>query len=191
MNETVKTIINSIYPISATAIKKLSPLLTQQIVTKDTVFIKKDFTDEKEYFLIAGICKSYLHSPEGAEITISFFKESSVLSPNSIRTVNGISNLNFKALSDCTLVWINAKAFEELMITDTEIRAFANTVLQNELMMKIEKETGLASLTARERLINFRTKFKNLENHIPHTDIASYLGITNISLSRLRKDLRP
>ena len=42
---------------------------------------------------------------------------------------------------------------------------------------------------AKERLIEFRNKYKILENLIPHTDIASYLGITNISLSRLRKDL--
>jgi len=86
-------------------------------------------------------------------------------------------------------VSMNAKEFESLMIENIEIRHFGNTVLQNELISKVEKEIGLASLTAKERLIEFRKKYRLLENLIPHTNIASYLGITNISLSRLRKDL--
>ncbi len=84
---------------------------------------------------------------------------------------------------------MNAKEFESLMIENMEIRHFGNTVLQNELISKVDKEIGLASMTAKERLIEFRKKYRLLENLIPHTDIASYLGITNISLSRLRKDL--
>jgi CRP-like cAMP-binding protein len=56
-------------------------------------------------------------------------------------------------------------------------------------MKKVEKEIGLASFTAKKRLIRFREQYALLENLIPHTDIATYLGITNISLSRLRKEL--
>jgi len=41
------------------------------------------------------------------------------------------------------------------------------------LNQKVEKEIGLASLTAKERLIAFRKKNQLLENLIPHTDIAS------------------
>ena len=53
----------------------------------------------------------------------------------------------------------------------------------------VDKEIGLASLTAKGHLIKFRNQFPMLENFIPHSDIASYLGITNILLSRLRRDL--
>jgi len=112
-----------------------------------------------------------------------------ILSPQSIRTPKNISNLNFKALTKIELASMNTKEFEALMIENIEIRQFGNTVVQNELISKTEKEIGLASLTAKERLIEFRKKYHLLENLISHTDIASYLGITNISLSRLRKDL--
>jgi CRP-like cAMP-binding protein len=84
---------------------------------------------------------------------------------------------------------MDADAFEELMIHYVDIREFGNTVLQQELHIKVEKEIGLASLNAKERLIQFREKYHFLENLISHVDIASYLGITNISLSRFRKDL--
>jgi hypothetical protein len=53
----------------------------------------------------------------------------------------------------------------------------------------VEKEIGMASQTAKERLIKFREDYPILENLIPHTTISTYLGITNISLSRLRNEL--
>ncbi|MEM6343465.1 MAG: hypothetical protein AAF927_06275 [Bacteroidota bacterium] len=62
--------------------------------------------------------------------------------------------------------------------------------MQNELLQKVDKEIGLASLKAKDRLIKFREEYPQLENLIPHPHIASYLGITNISLSRLRKEIR-
>ena len=128
-------------------------------------------------------------SPEGEEVTISYFLEGSVLSPNKTRTANQISHLNFQALTKVTVASLNADKFEQLMINHPDIREFGNMVLQNELLTKVEKEIGLASLNAKERLILFREKYHFLENLISHVDIASYLGITNISLSRLRKEL--
>lgn len=189
LNKKVKNIIDKIYPISEKSFSDIERLLKFEIFKKGGIFIQKNRRNENEYFVLNGVCKSYLINPDGDEITLSFFLEKSILSPHPIRTSKNISTLYFKALTDLSLASINAEAFEQLMIENIEIRNFANTVLQNELISKVEKEIGLASLSARERLIEFRKKYKLLENLIPHTDIASYLGITNISLSRLRKDL--
>jgi len=189
MKNKVKSIIDLIYPIAQRSFQKIECHLIYEAFKKGETFIKKNRRNEKEYFVIDGICKSYLINPEGEEITISFFLQRDILSPNQVRTSRGTSNLNFKALTDLQLASINADTFEKLMIEDIEIRNFANTVLQNELVVKVQKEIGLASLTAKERLLAFRKQYKALENLIPHTDIASYLGITNISLSRIRKEL--
>ncbi|WP_341225236.1 Crp/Fnr family transcriptional regulator [uncultured Arcticibacterium sp.] len=188
MNKKVKNIVDGIFPISNESFQKIDGLLIFETFEKGDVFIKRNKRNEKEYFILSGVCKSYLISPDGEEITISLFTENNILSPQSIRTSKNISNLNFKALTKLEMASLNAKEFERLMIENIEIRHFGNTVLQNELMAKVEKEIGLASLTAKERLVEFRKKYRLLENLIPHTDIASYLGITNISLSRLRKD---
>ncbi len=189
MTEQVKNTINKVHPISQRSFQDIAEHLEFTTYSKGETFISKDQANHKEYFILEGICKSYLINPHGEETTISFFVEETVLSPHSIRTPNGISNQYFKALTDIELATINAKEFSQLMAQNPEIRNFAHTVLQNELKSKVEKEIGLASLSAKERLIEFRKNYKNLENLIPHTDIASYLGITNISLSRLRKNL--
>ena len=189
MKTNVKNIINSTSPISENSFSDIEELLHFETFKKGETFIQRNRRNEKEYFVLNGVCKSYLISPDGDEITVSFFTENSVLTPYAIRTPKNISNQYFKALTDIELASINAKVFEQLMIENIEIRNFANTVLQNELISKVEKEIGFASLSAKERLIEFRKKYRLLENLVPHTDIASYLGITNISLSRLRKDL--
>lgn len=82
---------------------------------------------------------------------------------------------------------IDSSKFERLIIENAEIREFANTVLRKELSNKVDKEISLTSLTGKERLAKFRKSFHSLENLIPHTDIASYLGITNISLRNHRE----
>lgn len=189
MNEKVRHIIHDVYPISERSLLEIENLLGSETHAKGEAFITRNKRNEKEYFVLDGVCKSYLINPDGEEITISFFIENSILSPHSTRAKNNISTHYFKALTDLELASLDARALENLMIENIEIRNFANTVLQNELMSKVEKEIGLASLSARERLIEFRKKYRMLENLIPHTDIASYLGITNISLSRLRSDL--
>jgi len=156
---------------------------------KDELFIREGKRNYHEYFVIEGVCRSFLLNPEGEEITISFFTDNTIISPYTTRTSNGLSNLNFQALTPLKLGVMDAAIFEEFMVENLEIREFGNRVLRNELKDKVEKEIGMASLSAKDRLLIFREQYPLLENLIPHTTISTYLGITNISLSRLRNEL--
>ena len=189
IKERTRQLVNYVSPISELSLDLVANLIDVETFEKGILFIDMGKRNNKEYFVFQGVCRSFLHSPEGDEVTISYFLEGGVLSPNKTRTVNKISRLNFQALTNLTVASMNADAFEDLMIHYVDIREFGNTVLQQELHMKVEKEIGLASLNAKERLLQFREKYHFLENLISHADIASYLGITNVSLSRLRKDL--
>ena len=188
-NLVVEEIINNIYPISTNSISEIESNIEYNTIEKGKTFVKRNRRNNKEYFILDGVCRSYLINPEGDDITISFFIQSSIISPFSTRTENQISVLNFQALTELKIATIDSGIFEKLMLENKEIRNFGNTVLRNELKQKISKEIGLASLSAKERLLTFRKDYPNLENRIPHTIIASYLGITNISLSRLRGDM--
>jgi len=190
IKERTRPLVNKVSPVSEGSLDLISDLILVEVYEKGDVFIDRGGKNNKEYFVYEGVCRSFLLSPEGEEITISYFLEGSVLSPNKTRTANQISHLNFQALTKLTVASLNADKFEQLMINHIDIREFGNMVLQNELLAKVEKEIALASLNGRERLILFREKYHFLENLISHVDIASYLGITNISLSRLRKELR-
>lgn len=187
MKHIVKDIINSVYQVSTPSLEMVLSIAKYETLDKGELLIEKGKRNNKEYFVLDGICKSFLLNPEGNEITISFFTPKSIISPYTTRIKDQLSMINIRALTKLKVAAIDATAFEQLMIENLEIRNFGNSVLRNELMQKVEKEIGLASLTAKERLQILREKYPLLENMVPHTDIASYLGITNISLSRLRK----
>lgn len=185
----LKEIISSIFPLNDTSLKKIFNIIEYKNYSKEDCFIQKNKANNYEYFVFEGICRSYLIDPEGEEITISFFNPKSVLSPYVTRTIKGFSTLYFEALTDIKLGLINAAEFEQLMVDDLGIREFGNSVLRLELSKKVDKEIQMASFTAKERLLKFREEYHKLENIVPHPKIASFLGITNVSLSRLRKDL--
>jgi len=182
----IRSIIDAVSPISEAAMQKLENLVQFSTITKGSDLTAVGQSNAYEYFVIDGICKSFLFNPEGEEITLSFFMSNAIISPFTTRVKNGKSLINIKALTQLEVASMNADAFEKLMVDDLEIRRFGNTVLRNELIEKVQKEIALASSPAKIRLQNLRKKFPNIENSIPHADIASYLGITTISLSRLR-----
>ena len=185
----IKKIIQSTLPISSTSCQIVEDLIEYNEYQKGETFIREGQNNNKEYFILEGICRSYLLSPEGEEITISFFPDQSIMSPYTTRTSNRKSSLNFQALTNLKLGVMDAFKFENLMVENLEIREFGNTVLRNELQLKVAKEISLASTSASERLLRFRQEYPMFENLIPHPIIASYLGITNVSLSRLRREL--
>ncbi|GAB5551852.1 MAG: Crp/Fnr family transcriptional regulator [Saprospiraceae bacterium] len=186
MSDKISSIINAVTPVSIKSIGKIRDLIEYLPIKKGDSITRVGRTNTLEYFMIEGICKTFLYTPEGEEVTISFFMPLSIISPSTTRNKEGRSIINIRALTDVELATINADAFEKLMIEDLEIRHFGNTVLRNELMTKVQKEIGLASLRGKDRLQLLRETFPNIENLVPHSDIASYLGITTISLSRLR-----
>ena len=152
-----------------------------------SMLLKPSQPDRSEYILLNGIARTFLVNTEGEEITLCFFEENTIIPPHVTRTENGKSLLYCEALTDCTFAKMDTKAFETVMIENLEIREFGNSILRQELLNKVQKEIRMASWTAKQRLEQFRKHFSMLENRVPHPMIASYLGITNVSLSRLRK----
>ncbi|MEP0365549.1 MAG: Crp/Fnr family transcriptional regulator [Cyclobacteriaceae bacterium] len=183
-------LINEIYPIPESAIKAIEHLARIKHFQKNDHFIAKGAHNKEEYFVLEGVIRSFVLNPQGEEVTIAFYCANSVIAPHVARNRSGRSQLSFQALTESKLAVLDSQEFETLRSENKEVRNFAFTVLQNELLRKVSKEIGLASLTASERLKIFRKEYRNLENMVPHPFIASYLGITNISLSRLRSEIR-
>lgn len=189
MEQTVKEIIQAIFPISSDSMQLILNALTFETIAEHDILFKANRINQKEYFVLKGVLHSYATNPHDEESSISFYDEGSIIIPHTVRSKDDISIMNAKALCACEVASIDSSFFEQLMIEKVDIRLFGNTVMRQELLRKTEKEINLASLSAKERLIRFRTDYPNLENKIQQTHIASYLGITPISLSRLRSSM--
>jgi CRP-like cAMP-binding protein len=182
--------INKIHPLSETALLLLTNEMSFHKHNKADIFVKIGKKNDKEYILLDGICRSFVTNPEGSEITLSFYISGSPVSPNITRINNEeLSTVNVQALTNIKIASFSSPQLMDLMRTNREISEWGNRVLQNELFQKVEKELAQASMSAKDRLHHFREKFAILENLIPHPYIASYLGITNVSLSRLRRTI--
>jgi CRP-like cAMP-binding protein len=177
---------SGVQPLSRGSLQAMKNIFKLKTFEPNEDFIRISTKNRSEYFVLEGYCRSYVLNPEGEEITLSFFKKGNVITPHLIRTRDDISLMNYQALTKTELIEFDAGEFLNMMIQNLEIREFGNTVLRNELVRKTDLEITLASQTAAERLESFRKEYGMLENLIPHPIIASYLGITNVSLSRLR-----
>jgi len=146
---------------------------------------KNDF----EYLLISGVAQRYNISEKGENVTTGFYMANSVITPHFARTQNGDSIFSLQTLTEAVIAEIPVKDLDNLRLSNKEFHEFGQKIIEAELALKFYNEVVFRSYSAKERLLALRKQYPNLENSIPFTIIASYLGITNVSFSRLRSEL--
>jgi CRP-like cAMP-binding protein len=142
-----------------------------------------------EVYLVRGILRGFYRSYEGEEVNVVFFTENNVLPPHYFRTKNQISQLNIQALSDIVVARFNSEKFSALRYRHESLMRYGNVIVERELEYKTQREILLLTKNAEERYKAFRDMYPGLENYISQYHIASYLGITPVSLSRIRKSM--
>ena len=91
-----------------------------------------------------------------------------------------------EALANSTVAVIHQTKYQQLVQTDPFWLKVSYLFAHNLLMKKFEKELQLLTLDAAERYALLQARYPELEQLVPSYHIASYLGITPISLSRIR-----
>lgn len=155
---------------------------------KMQLIFSKDKANEFEYILVDGILHRFNMNDKGEIITTGLYMGPRVITPHFARTVNNKNIFSLQALTNVVLLEIPVRQLDELRYNVPEFRLFGQTVLENELAANLKTDIDYRSLTAKEKLTLLRNAFPGIENLVPHQLIASYLGITNVSLSRLRKE---
>ena len=153
---------------------------------KNQFIVKEGQLFKYESFLAQGIFRTFLKGEEGQEINTAFYDGPEIVAPYLTRNANDKHLTNFQTITPCTILLFDAIKFSNLIRDYSDIREFAFRVVENELRFKATKEIFFTSKTASERLQFLREVYPGLENKIPLHHIASFLGITIVSLSRLR-----
>lgn len=139
-----------------------------------------------EHIVLDGRATSQISDPEGRAVCVGFHAGPCVVTPNVARTRNGTSLVSIDVITDVLVAQMDSRALTELMLTSEPIREWANGILQQELASKADREWCLAGLGGADRLAWFRKEFPRHENLFGHYLIASFLGVTPVTLSRLR-----
>lgn len=142
--------------------------------------------DPLEHIILDGRATSQITDPEGRAVCVGFHAGPCVVTPNVARTRNGTSLVSIDVVADALAARIESRALTELMLSSEPIREWANGILQQELGRKAEREWCLAALGGADRLAWFRKDFPRHEGLFGHYLIASFLGVTPVTLSRLR-----
>ena len=179
-------IITSIQKMSDANIERLCDAASFKKLDKGGILVHQSCEDRSEYFLLSGKCRNLIRDVDGREATLGFTNGLGILPPNIARTREGSSLVEIEMLGASEIGIIDSNELTKLMVEDEEIREWGNAVMRQELQRMMAKEWSLATLSAQEKLEWFRTDFPNGEAMFPHIHIASYLGITPVTLSRVR-----
>lgn len=147
---------------------------------------QQGYPERNEYVVLDGCLTSSICDPNGKEVCVGLFAGPCVVTPNIARTPEGLSIVSIAATTDASLVRIDTDLLSNLMISSQPVRHWANAVLRDALSDKAEREWCLAALAGADRLDWFRQAFPGFESKFTHSLIASFLGITPVTLSRLR-----
>ena len=103
---------------------------------------------------------------------------------------NGISLKKEIAEKKSTLMLFNVKDFKSLIMSSEDLKTLWIQLLEEGLRYKMYRENGFLVENATERYLHFRRLFPMLCERVPQKHIATYLGITPESLSRIRKAMK-
>jgi CRP-like cAMP-binding protein len=142
--------------------------------------------DPFEHIILNGRATSQITDTEGRAVCVGFHASPCVVAPNVARTRNGASLVSIDVNADALVAQMDSRALTELMLASVPIREWANGILQQELARKADREWCLAALGGADRLAWFREDFPRYEGLFGHYLIASFLGVTPVTLSRLR-----
>ena len=158
----------------------------QKRLTKGAYLTLQEQPETDEFVLLDGCLVSSICDQDGKEVSVELFAGPCVITPNIARTRDGVSLVSIAATTDALLARIDSDQLSNLMIASEPIRNWANGVLREALCRKVEREWCLAALKGAERLTWFRQAYPGYEDIFPHMLIASFLGVTPVTMSRLR-----
>ena len=158
----------------------------RQRLTNGAHLTQQEQLETGEFILLKGCLASSICDQDGKEICLGLYVRPCVVTPNIARTRKGVSLVSIVAMTDCALARIDSEVLSNWMISAEPVRNWANAILREELSRKVDREWCLAALSGAERLFWFRQAYPGYEDIFPHRLIASYLGVTPVTLSRLR-----
>lgn len=154
---------------------------------------KKDYIihdGDKErylYFIESGILRYWILDTHLQEITFNFSFAGEFANSYYSFCKDTKSEFDIQALTDCVIWRINRDIIFEMFKTSLEINMLARVVMETIFTKKIQREIELLKYTIEERYNLLITRDKNMLKDIPLKYLASYLGATPQSLSRIRK----
>lgn len=141
-------------------------------------------------FVINGILRVYYDNDKGDDVTYYFVEENHWLSDWDNPDKNTTPVANLQAITPCSFIAFLKKDWNELLQSVAGLNNIIQKIIIKHKSEKLERRSLLITEDMTARYLSFLDQYPNLVNRIPLSYVASYLGMEQQSLSRVRKSIR-
>lgn len=154
-------------------------------IPKGVTLIQAGQLVKHAYFCTMGLFRLYYTLQDGREYNVAFTVENDFATSYGAMVMGTPSFFTIEAMEDSAVIEISYDTLKELADKSRAWERFVYKSVERLYIRKEERERELLYLSAKERYDVFLVKYPGLAHRIPQYHIASYLGITPVSLSRI------
>ena len=156
---------------------------------KGKMVLKENKISKDTYFLENGFIRSFTFDNDGEEVTTNIFSAPCFVNDFLSFFKQQPAKENFQTLTDCTLWKMNYATVQTNFHSYPEFREFGRIMLVTNYSILQDRMLGMIKDSAENRYLKLMAQHPDIFQNVPLKIIASYLGITDTSLSRIRKEI--
>ena len=181
--------IKSIYPLAPVHLNLLLNELRYLELPKNQLIISAGKTERSLYFMESGIARAYLDGADN-RITFWFGMEGDLMFSYHSYINNQPGYEHIELLSNSKVYELKTEALVNLYNQHTALANWGRKLAELELIKTEERYIARLFKPAKERYIELLQAYPDLVQRIQLGHIASYLGVTQVTLSRIRAEIR-
>ena len=189
MFELLYSKLHSIIAVSDEEFNYCKTLFLPKKLLKKQFLLQNGEVCRHQAFVEVGMLRSYTIDEKGTEHIMQFSPEGWWVADLSSYITGEPSPFNIEALEDAELLLLSKASWDDLMNKFPKFEHYFRIILQNHLIATQKRLMQSITETAEEKYLRFIEMYPQCLQRVPQHMIASYLGITKETLSRLRKNM--
>ena len=180
---------HSLFPIQKEIVKKITKTFCDFTLNKNTVLLGKDTISTKTYFLEKGYMRSYILNEDNEEVTTNIYSAPCFVNDFLSFFKKQPTKEIYQTITDCSFWETSLENVQTNFHNIAEFREFSRLLFVINHSKLNDRLIEMASQKAETRYLNLLKQQPHIFQHVPLKIIASYLGITDSTLSRIRKEI--
>lgn len=169
---------------------RIQKVFTELRLKKGEQLLKAGEEARYQYYVMDGCLRTYFLDDKAKEHTVQFAITDWWISDYMGYFLEGPSELYIESISEAVVFKVAKEDMDILMESLPEVTNFYRKKLERATVRFQKRILYNLAYTAKERYLQFLKQYPNIEQQIKNYHLASYLGITTESLSRIRKELQ-
>ncbi|MDE1206752.1 Crp/Fnr family transcriptional regulator [Tenacibaculum larymnensis] len=168
---------------------QIQPFISLKNVSKSDFLLKEGDVCSHFFFVEKGLLRLYALNEEGKENILQFATENWIVSDRGSVYFQQPSTYYIDAVEDTLVIMLDEDFINKVSKINTDFRRKNEHLLQKHIRQLYKRISQLLGASAKRRYLDFVNMYPDIMLRVPQWMIASYLGITPESLSRVRKAL--